>query len=393
MKRYFNYLVFNLVIITLNVSCSSDEELIKPRNSFTRLYETQQFKDEYQPLSIVQTSDSGYLTLSRTEQWKALLFKSDEEGKTEWLQTLDEPFVNPLPQLFSQDSAFYMFGMNELSPSLEVYLVDPIAGTSDRIQTLSAVKYPLAVHRTPDDQWVFLGYDRDSQSSTIHAFSASFSEVWNASYEVQEDVEEYVIDHIAGVGSSLPFFVGTNGNYVYFNGFYNYSFSLVFADLSGGEFLGTLHGYRDESMMSAVQPLGNQQYAVAQTNFGNGAILSNATVQERAINVGSDLPTVPYNEIDINARVIIKEINHLGQEIILYGTHTKRRQLVFYAYDKASGELISVNYLGQTNPYRIGDFVVTGDGGLAVVSETYLAGKFSRIALFKLSKQEFSDWF
>ncbi|MEO0331828.1 MAG: hypothetical protein AAF223_09100 [Bacteroidota bacterium] len=380
-------------MVTLNYGCSSDEELIEPRNSFTRIYETQQFSDGYEPLAIVQTSDSGYLTLSKTEQWKAHLFKSDDEGISQWEMTLEEPVVSPLPHLFAQDSGFIMFGMNELSQSLEVHSVNPATGTVSQINTISNVRYPLAVHRTADSGWIFLGYDRESRSSTLHAYTNTFTEIWSESYGVEEDVEEYVINHVAGVGSALPFFVGTNGNYVYFNGFYNYSFSLVFANQSNGELAGTLHGYRDESVISALHPIAAEQYALAQSKFGNGALLTNAPISERTIAVGSDLPTVDFNEIDENARVIIKEITQAGQDIILYGTQTKRRQLVFYAYAKESGELMSINYLGQTNPYLLGDFTVTGDGGLVVAAKTYVAGRFSRLQLFKLSKQEFSGWF
>ena len=387
------YLIIKLVIISLTYGCSSDEELIEPRNSFTRIYETQQFSGGYEPLAIVQTSDSGYLTLSKTEQWKVHLFKSDDEGISQWEMALEEPLVSPLPHLFAQDSGFIMFGMNELSQSLEVHSVNPTAGTISQINTISNVRYPLAVHRTADNGWIFLGYDRESRSSTLHAYTNAFTAIWSESYGVEEDVEEYVIDHVAGVGSALPFFVGISGNYVYFNGFYNYSFSLVFANQSNGEAAGTLHGYRDESVISALHPTANGQYALAQSKFGQGALLSNAAISEQTIAVGSDLPTVDFNEIDENARVIIKEITQAGQDIILYGTQTKRRQLVFYAYAKESGELMSINYLGQTNPYLLGDFTVTGDGGLVVAAETYLAGRFSRLQLFKLSEKEFSDWF
>lgn len=387
------YLIIKLVMVMLHYGCSSEEELIEPRNSFTRIYETQQFSDRYEPLAIVQTSDSGYLTLSKTEQWKAHLFKSDEEGFSQWEMTLEELIVNPLPHLFPLDSGFIMFGMNELSQSLEVYSINPIAKNIELINTISSIMYPLAVHRTEDNGWIFLGYDRESQSSTLHAYSSGFVELWNESYQAEVDVEEYVVNHIAGVGSALPFFVGTSGSHVYFNGFYNYSFSLVFANRNDGEVAGALHGYRDESVINAIHPTNIGQYAVAQSKFGQGSLLSNAAISEQSIAVGSDLPTVDFNEIDENARVVIKEITQAGQDIILYGTQTKRRQIVFYAYAKESGELISINYLGQTNPYLLGDFTVTGDGGLIVAAETYLAGRFSRLQLFKLSEQEFSAWF
>jgi len=63
-----------------------------------------------------------------------------------------------------------------------------------------------------------------------------------------------------------------------------------------------------------------------------------------------------------------------------------------YAYDAEDGTLLSLKYLGQTSPYEIGNFVKTLDGGLIVLGNTFVAGRFSRLCLFKLTKSELEDF-
>ena len=79
---------------------------------------------------------------------------------------------------------------------------------------------------------------------------------------------------------------------------------------------------------------------------------------------------------------------HQRRRVVIFGTHTKQRRLVFYAYDAENGELLGTQYLGQNGPYRMGDFIATVDGGLAVVAETFVANRFSRPCLFKLTPAE-----
>ena len=43
------------------------------------------------------------------------------------------------------------------------------------------------------------------------------------------------------------------------------------------------------------------------------------------------------------------------------------------------------------NPFEIANLVQTSDGGLAVCGTTYLAGRFPRICIFKLSKNKLSE--
>ncbi len=50
-------------------------------------------------------------------------------------------------------------------------------------------------------------------------------------------------------------------------------------------------------------------------------------------------------------------------------------------------------YLGFSNPYEIAAMTTTSDGGLAVCGITYVAGRFPRICLFKISGAELAKSF
>ena len=65
-----------------------------------------------------------------------------------------------------------------------------------------------------------------------------------------------------------------------------------------------------------------------------------------------------------------------------------RNKSVCCSMKKATGTFISSRYLGFSNPYEIASLVQTSDEGLAVCGTTYLAGRFPRICIFKLSKEE-----
>jgi hypothetical protein len=102
----------------------------------------------------------------------------------------------------------------------------------------------------------------------------------------------------------------------------------------------------------------------------------------------TSIPANRFPELLPDARVLVKELSVLGKEVYIYGTDTKSNQMVLYAYDKATHELLGVTYVGQTNPYELGDFMVTEDNGLLLLGKTFVAGRFPRLALFKLTEEE-----
>ncbi len=73
---------------------------------------------------------------------------------------------------------------------------------------------------------------------------------------------------------------------------------------------------------------------------------------------------------------------------MIYASDTKSKQIGLFFYEEVSGRFMSSKYLGFTNPFEIGNLAVTSDEGLVVCGTTYLAGRFPRICIFKLSKDE-----
>ena len=73
---------------------------------------------------------------------------------------------------------------------------------------------------------------------------------------------------------------------------------------------------------------------------------------------------------------------------LIYASTTLSKQIGLFFYDELTGKFMSSRYLGYSNPFEASDLIQTSDGGLAVCGTTYLAGRFPRICIFKLSKEE-----
>ena len=397
MPRFFTLLMV-LSCLVWWTSCDIADNEVEPGMSFTQIYDDRSSTTEYDPLSLVQTEDGGYLALAATNAWNGYLLKTDSDGQFIWEIHVDEAYVNPLETIIQADDQYYIVCMNEVTLAATILHVDLAAQTATPILEVNEVQYPLAVSQTADQTLLMLGYHQESRSSTLHAFNATFGDTltttltanWSKRYAVEEDIEEEIVEHISRTGRRLPFMVGASadGQSYYFNGFANYTLGLNFVNPQNGDLLGTMNGFRDGAFVNAAHPLQGNQYALARSNFGVNALLPLVEVDPGAVASSSELPANDFPEIDSDARIVVHEIVHQTQPMILFATHTKKRQLIFYAYDKVNGTLLGTQYLGQTNPYQVGDFVMTEDGGLAVLAETFLAGRFSRPCLFKLSADE-----
>ncbi len=385
-----NYLLLTVGVILGLSSCGSDEESVEPGTSFTRIYDDPKFSSEYDPLNILPTDDGGFLLLAATEAWNPYLVKTDEDGQVVWHSGVDLAYVNPLAKLLVINDSVYLVCMNEVTLATEVLRLNLNGGNIEPVATIEAVQYPLSISQTPDGSLLILGYNRESRSSTLHKLSGSFATEWSAEYPVEEDVEEDIIDHLGRTGPQLPFFTGatTDGSTYYFNGFSNYTLSMNFVNPGSGELAGTLNGFRQEGYVSAAHHLTGSQFALARRNFQVSTLLPSAEINLQTIANSGDLVANDFPEIAHEARVIVKTTELLGRPTIVYGAHTKTQQLVFYFYDQEAGTLLATYHLGMTDPYQLGDFTFTEDGGLVVLAKTFLIGRFSRLCLFKLSPEE-----
>jgi hypothetical protein len=97
---------------------------------------------------------------------------------------------------------------------------------------------------------------------------------------------------------------------------------------------------------------------------------------------------LPFRELVDNAdvRIIRAQVNE--KSALIYASTTLSKQIGLFFYDEATGKFMSSRYLGYSNPFEASHLLQTADGGLAICGTTYLAGRFPRICIFKLSKEE-----
>lgn len=367
-------------------SCGNEEDFV-PESSFIKIYNDEFFDSSYIPMDIVQAGENGYFILSAYDGWNTYILRVDKEGKFMWDYKLEEKYVNPIKGLYFMDSAFYFFCMDDLSLAANLMKATDQSKSAKVEKTYSDIIYPLH-SSSVDDGFLLESYNRNSYSTRLSKLNSDFGIVWEEEYEVEQDVEEFIIRHLTRIGDRLPFFTGQAGNKYLLNGYYNYSMSLLFVNASDGKQTGVINGFRSKSAISSAKYINGNSFALTRFDFGDNIIIPRVDINTSDIIISSDLEGNEHPEMTPDAFVYSEIINVNGKEITLFATSTKGGQILLYAYDATSGKLIGTHHLGRINPYEAIDFVPTTDGGLAVLGNTFVNGRFSRITLMKLSEKE-----
>ena len=130
-------------------------------------------------------------------------------------------------------------------------------------------------------------------------------------------------------------------------------------------------------------------FGVARFNFGANFINPRSTIPTNSITSSTDIEGNIFSEIETGARAKILDIPSNGKW--LYGTHTQSNQIVLYAFDQIDGKIYGTSYMGDGNPYKFSSFTPTIDGGIAILGQTAIEGRFQRIAIFKRDEAYFSS--
>jgi hypothetical protein len=383
--------VYTLVLLT--VACDIQDNQVEPQDVFTRVYNNDNYSDAFTPLSIAQTADSGYIILggkevTDTQFLSVYLIKVGAEGQFEWERTPSENYTNPLSGLMVSGSNYQFFCMDKLNLGTYLVQVDDVTGSFSEIGYLPALQYPLAAAPVNGGGFVVQGYNREDQKTVLTRLNANGVAVWQEEYDTFEDVEEDIVRHLIGTSRPLPFMTGSIGNNFFFNGFYNYSYSMVFVNAADGSQTGVINGPGVDDAISGATQLTGSEFAMARYSFLENKIIPKYNIDVNGIEVTGDLDGLKFDELSQKAKFQIKKVNVAGKSAVIYGTETKSGQILLLAYDQANESLLGSRYLGFGQPYQMADFATTKDGGLIVLASTYVTGRFARLALFKLSKND-----
>lgn len=378
----------------LACSCSEKSDPVSDEETFTSIFDNNQFSASYFPIDIKQTPDGGYLVLGERRLQNSnfrgvYLMKADKFGKYVNALEVDEQYVNPVPDLMLSGNLYYFFCMNGLTLQSHLISVSPDTVAINVIPVNAGLTYPSAA-ALEDNNFLLLSYDHADKLSVVSKVNTSgivTGQPVGFSIGAGDDVEEPIINHFIRTGKRFPFQIGKVANGMYFfNGFENYTFSLVFTDLN--TITGVVQGQQDDGGLSAVYPLGGNKFAASRFNFGDNYFLPNVNLSTNSASISVDLGGNTLSELIGNApvKIIRAEIN--TKRILIFASDTKSKQIGLFFYEEATGNFISSRYLGFSNPFEIASLIQTADKGLMVCGTTYLAGRFPRICMIKISEEE-----
>jgi hypothetical protein len=383
--------VLIFVYLILVASCNEPNDT-EPSVNFLKIYDDSRFNASYIPIDIIQTEDEGFLILSgkrlETSDFIGVyILKVDREGNFVNDIFFPETVVHPVADWLLINGTYYFFAMNATSLGGLLYGVSEGGNLLDPVDV--SLTYPLNASIN-DNNIILLSYDNNSKSTVLSTVSTDGSILNSRGFTIGpgDDIEEPIIDHFTRTGRQFPFLTGrsTNGLY-YFNGFYNYTFSLVFTDLNSDDPAGVVQGQREEGGFSALMPLRSDVYAASRFNFGDNYTLPNTTISSTDISSVIDLGGNPALEWTPNANVAVERLTIGNIEVIIFASTTKNSQIMLSIYSSNDGTWLGTEYLGFSTPYQLINLTKTSENGVAILGATAVAGRFNRICMFKLSEE------
>ena len=387
-----------IVVLAILAGCTEQSDPEFEKENFTSIFDHSHFSAAFYPVDFKQTADGGYLILAERKipesQFSGIyILKADARGNFVKELAIDNQYVNPVGELMPVNGAYYFAGMDASNLQAVLMKVD-VGAAGVEITPLAGMTYPAAA-AVDGNGLLLLSYNHVDRTSVIsgHALTGQISRgPKQFSIGAGDDVAEPIMNHFIRTGKRFPFQVGKVSEGLYFfNGFENYTFSLVFTDLQEDEPLGVVQGQHDDGGFSAVLSLGDNQVATSRFNFGENYFLPRIALETNGPTVGALLGGHPMPELVPDAPVRILRSTLGVSDVLVFAGDTRSKQIGLFFYDASSGEFISSRYLGFSNPFEIAALIQTEDEGLAVCGVTFLAGRFPRICLFKISADEVRD--
>jgi hypothetical protein len=403
MKKIRTHLYIFLLTFVF-VSCFEEENPTAEEKSFFKIYNNNFFNQAFEPIDVKQTTDGGFLILARktneTNSYSDIyLLKTDKTGKIE--KEITEIGTNaghPVGPLQEIGGAYYFFCLDKTDTRALLVRVLPdatVESTTFITNTTGegeATRYlPLACGKDGNNL-LLLSYDNLNRTTVADAVTPNGSITDTQAYSIGEGddyIQDVIASHFNQQSRQYPFAIGrVPGGSVYFNGFIDYTFTLAFVNLNQDVPFKTVRGTQADGGVEAILAQSANQFTVALFNFNQLYYSPVSALQEQ--NIDDIIPqttTYAMAEVAAQSRVSLTTMQIENENYILFASTSRSNQIVLHVY-QANGTLVRSKYLGFSNPYQAQTLTPTTDNGLLISGATYVAGRFKRICLFKLSEEE-----
>lgn len=385
-------IIYSMIFLGLGIGFSSCKKKVKEEEvPFIKIYDDQNGNKHFHPLSMTTSAaNDGYLVMSAYDGWRIHLMKVDAKGEFVWNYELPENYVNAVPGLIKSNGVNYLVCMDAVGLFTYVLKIDENNQSTTEVAAFTDILYPTYAYNS--GQNIFIqNYNRLTMQTGVHKLTSDMSSiVQSADLDIFTDVEDRIVDHITFNGKRMPFFVSSTpeNNYIVMNGFYNYSFSLIFLD-QNLNFAGVYNGAGFNGGLAAISPSGGNTFSLARFSFDNLYYNPGAVLNPTAIDITESISAQGHSELDAQKPVLIKDLSIGGASYKAFLSSTRSNQLLLSLY--SGGTLAGKKYLGKNIPVTACDFIQTEAGELNILVQAKIMGSFDRIAIMKLSKDQLEE--
>jgi len=382
-----------LACLPVLTGCDIKKSNADPSESFSTVYDHSDMNLSFYPVDLVQTHDDGFLILSVFTDTTLSTFplirlmKTDKSGKPVREEVVDAAYCSAVPSLVPNGSSWQFTCMDAVNQNVKLMEVTEDLSSITEVEELSG-KYPLYTYLDSRDNLAVLSFDRIARTSVLTQYAPGGGQNWQGSYNINEDFKTQVELHLKKTGRQFPFFIVEAGNpstHYLVNCFYNYTMTLLFANVASGGRTGQLNTYQDDAAISSAVFLDASRFSLSRFYMGENYIFPSVELDLSGLQGADTFEDIHLSELVSDASVRSLTATLKGKNVIVFASQTKSNQLVIYFFSQDDGKLLATKNLTSTNPVSIAALRVTGDEGLALLAQTYVAGRFPRIALFKVA--------
>ncbi|MBK8881697.1 MAG: hypothetical protein IPN67_04730 [Bacteroidales bacterium] len=368
---------------------------MSPDENWIRVYDHSDLNRLFYSLDVTELTDKSFVILGSTKMdttvWPTpyILYTSNEGIITRSVQI--EDFISPVPDIIASDGGLYFFCMDN-ALGTHVLKINTDGSAPTPVKSFPELTYPLSASVVTGNRILLTSYNRINKSTVLTCFDANFSIIWSNEYSTIENYEEKVRLHLTRQGQYFPFFTGevkqNNSDFYFVNGFYNFVFSLLFINSANGTMTGVVNGIPYSAAASSLIQRNDTSYIITRYNEDQNYInpkpdISFTTVSNITATGGTSWPEIEKYAFIKSIKTILNK-----KEIIITGTKTRSNQVLLLFFNAKTGSLETSRYFGSTYPVNLASVIPTSEGGLVILTQTFVAGRFPRIQLYKIPPEK-----